>query len=94
MRKHLHIDLERRAVEIAELHGEDIVKAGRYLIAKTLLDEGLARIDPWSPQNPLIFSAGPLSGVGFSNGGRISVESQPGQGTAFTIELPSGRESG
>ncbi|MBI4292858.1 MAG: aldehyde ferredoxin oxidoreductase [Betaproteobacteria bacterium] len=73
MRKYLHIDLARRAVRIAELHGEDIAKAGRYLIAKTLLSDGIARVDPWSPENPLIFSAGPFAGIGFSNGGRISV---------------------
>ncbi len=73
MRKYLHIDLARRAVEIVELHGEDIAKAGRYLIAKNLLENGIAGVDPWSPENPLIFSVGPFAGIGFSNGGRISV---------------------
>ncbi|MBI2318905.1 MAG: aldehyde ferredoxin oxidoreductase, partial [Betaproteobacteria bacterium] len=73
MKKYLHIDLARHAVETAELHGEAIIESGRYLIAKTLLAGGIARVDPWSPANPLIFSAGPFAGVGFSNGGRISV---------------------
>jgi aldehyde:ferredoxin oxidoreductase len=73
MRKYLQIDLARRSVEASELHGEAIVKAGRYLIAKTLLEGGAAPVDPLSPANPLIFSAGPFAGTTFSNANRISV---------------------
>src|SRR5437867_8844091 len=56
-----------------ELHGEAIVKAGRYLIAKTLLELDAAGVDPLSPANPLIFSAGPFAGTSFSNANRTSV---------------------
>lgn len=73
MRKYLHINVRERAVETEELRGEAIVRAGRYYIAKTMLESGLARVAPLSPANPLIFSAGPFAGSSFSNANRISV---------------------
>jgi len=73
MRQYHHIDLSQRSVRSEELHGEDIVRAGRYRIAKTLVDENLGEVDPLSPENPLIFSAGPFAGTNFSNANRISV---------------------
>src|SRR3990167_3300780 len=74
MRKYLHINLGDRSVRTDELQGEDIVRAGRYFIAKTLLELGAAKVDPLSPDNPLIFSAGPFAGTNFSNANRLSVE--------------------
>src|SRR5262245_22856513 len=73
MRIYYDIDLTGRSITRRELHGEDIVRAGRYLIAKTLLDLGAATVDPLSPANPLIFSAGPFAGTSFSNANRTSV---------------------
>ncbi|MDA1324410.1 MAG: aldehyde ferredoxin oxidoreductase [Proteobacteria bacterium] len=73
MRRYLQINLTDRSVETEELHGEDIVRAGRHLIAKTLLAKGTATVDPLSPENPLIFSAGPFAGSNFSNANRLSV---------------------
>src|SRR3990167_1074803 len=73
MRKYLHINLGDRSVRTDELQGEDIVRAGRYFIAKTLLELGAAKVDPLSPDNPLIFSAGPFAGTNFSNANRLSV---------------------
>ncbi len=73
MRKYLHINLADRSIRTEELHGEAIVRAGRYFIAKTLLDMGAASVEPMSPQNPLIFSAGPFAGTNFSNANRLSV---------------------
>jgi aldehyde:ferredoxin oxidoreductase len=73
MRKFLHINLGDRTVETDEIDGEAVVRAGRYLIAKTLLEKGLATVDPLSPENPLIFSAGPFAGSNFSNANRLSV---------------------
>ena len=49
------------------------MKAGRYLIAKTLLELDVATVDPLSPRNPLIFSAGPFAGTSWSNANRTSV---------------------
>jgi aldehyde:ferredoxin oxidoreductase len=73
MRKYHEIRLDDHTITTRDLHGEDIVKAGRYLIAKTLLELGAATADPLSPQNPLIFSAGPFAGSSFSNANRTSV---------------------
>jgi len=73
MRAYYDIQLHDRAIAKRELEGEAIVKAGRFLIAKTLLDLGAATVDPLSPRNPLIFSAGPFAGSSFSNANRTSV---------------------
>jgi len=73
MRYYYDIDLGARTTARRELTGEAIVKAGRYLIAKTLLELGAATVDPLSPRNPLIFSAGPFAGTSFSNANRTSV---------------------
>ncbi len=73
MRYYHQIDLATKTVTSDELHGEDIVRSGRYLIAKTLLNMGVATVDPLSDANPLIFSAGPFAGTNFSNANRVSV---------------------
>jgi aldehyde:ferredoxin oxidoreductase len=73
MRKYLHINLNDQTIDTKELEGEEIAKAGRYLIAKTLLEKNVAKMDPLSPENPLIFSAGPFAGTNFSNANRLSV---------------------
>ena len=73
MRKYLHINLGDRSVRTEEFHGEAIVSVGRHFIAKTLLERGVAKVDPLSPENPLIFSAGPFAGSNFSNANRLSV---------------------
>ncbi len=73
MRKYLQIDLETQSVSAEEQHGEDIIRAGRHYIAKTLLQEGVAMVDPLGPENPLIFSAGPFAGSSFSNANRLSI---------------------
>src|SRR5262245_47403835 len=73
MRVYYDIRLDDRTITMRELKGESVVRAGRYLIAKTLLDAGAATVDPMSPSNPLIFSAGPFAGTSFSNANRTSV---------------------
>ncbi|HXH81373.1 MAG TPA: aldehyde ferredoxin oxidoreductase C-terminal domain-containing protein [Candidatus Tectomicrobia bacterium] len=73
MRIYHDIQLSDRTITRRELQGEAIAKAGRYLIARTLLDLGAATVDPLSPANPLIFSAGPFAGTTFSNANRTSV---------------------
>jgi aldehyde:ferredoxin oxidoreductase len=73
MRTYYDIQLGDHTITKRELHGEAIARAGRYLIARTLLDLGAATVDPLSPQNPLIFSAGPFAGTSFSNANRTSV---------------------
>src|SRR5512143_2725264 len=73
MRAYYDIQLNDRTIARRALEGEAVVKAGRYLIAKTLLELGAATVDPLSPANPLIFSAGPFAGSSFSNANRTSV---------------------
>ena len=73
MRKRLHIHLGDQIINTEELVGEEIAHAGRYYIAKTLLESGAATVDPLSPENPLILSAGPFAGTNFSNANRLSV---------------------
>lgn len=73
MRQYHDIQLDSRDVHTEELVGEDIVRAGRYRIARTLLAAGKADCDPLSADNPLVFSAGPFAGTNFSNANRISV---------------------
>src|ERR1043166_6090594 len=73
MRIYSDINLADRTITRRELHGEAVVKAGRHLIARTLLELDAATVDPLGPQNPLIFSAGPFAGASFSNANRTSV---------------------
>ena len=73
MRDYLHIDLADQNVRRETLAGEQVAKAGRYLIAEQLVACGAAHVDPLSAENPLIFSVGPFAGTNFSNANRISV---------------------
>jgi aldehyde:ferredoxin oxidoreductase len=73
MRTYYDITLDDRTIAKRELTGDEIARAGRYLIAKTLLEMGAATVDGLSPANPLIFSAGPFAGTSFSNANRTSV---------------------
>ncbi len=73
MRDYLTIDLAGKTVERETWTGEQLARAGRYYIAKTMVERGLAKIDPFSPENPLIFSVGPFAGSNMSNANRISI---------------------
>jgi aldehyde:ferredoxin oxidoreductase len=73
MRTFYDITLDDGGLARRELHGEEILKAGRYLIARTLVEMDVAQVDPLGPRNPLIFSAGPFAGTSFSNANRTSV---------------------
>lgn len=73
IRKYLHIHLNDQSIKEEAFEGEKIALAGRYFIAKTLFEQGVAKVDPLSPDNPLIFSAGPFAGSNWSNANRTSV---------------------
>ncbi len=73
MRQYIDINLGAKSIHSRDLTARETASAGRYLIAKTLTEENIAGVDPLSPQNPLIFSAGPFAGTNFSNGNRLSV---------------------
>ena len=73
MRKYINIDLAEQKATKDDIDGEDVIVVGRHLIAKTLLERGVAQVDALSPENPLIFSAGPFAGSNFSNANRLSI---------------------
>ena len=73
MRQYLHINLRSREVKPEEFAGEKLARAGRFFIANSLVEMGVAKVDPLGPDNPLIFSAGPFAGSNFSNANRTSV---------------------
>jgi aldehyde:ferredoxin oxidoreductase len=73
MRKYLHINLNDKSVDTEDLSAEAVIRAGRNLIVRTLLERDLAQVDSLSPESPLIFSAGPFAGTSFSNANRISI---------------------
>jgi aldehyde:ferredoxin oxidoreductase len=73
LRKYLHIDLSSQAIREEEFSGDQVARAGRYFIAKTLSNLDVAKVDPLGPENPLIFSAGPFAGSNWSNANRTSV---------------------
>lgn len=73
IRTHFEIYLQEKKVIRREVIGDELISRGRHFIAKALLDSEVFAVDPLSCDNPLIFSAGPLSGTSFSNANRISV---------------------
>ena len=73
MRKYLHIDLNDQVIREEAFSGEQVARAGRYFIAKSLVEMGVGGVDPLGPDNPLIFSAGPFAGSNWSNANRTSV---------------------
>lgn len=73
MRAYYDINLADKTWTQRDLSGEEIARAGRNHIAHTLLACGAAQVDPLGPENPLIFSAGPLAGTAFSNANRTSI---------------------
>ena len=82
----LRLDLSRRTCSEEELPA-DVVRAylgGRGLGAYLALRERLFEVDPFAPENLLIFAPGPLTGTGAPASGRYSVTSRsPLTGTVF-----------
>lgn len=71
----LRIDLTRNEA-IAETYDVGMALnyiGGRGFAAKILWDELTPGIDPLSPENKLIFAAGPLTGFGLPNSGKLVV---------------------
>jgi aldehyde:ferredoxin oxidoreductase len=73
--KILRVDLSRQRTEIQQLD-ENLAKnyvGGSGIGAKFLYDETTGQTDPLSPENPLIFMTGPLTGSGVPGTGRHEV---------------------
>ena len=76
--KILRVDLSRGRSAIQE-YGGDIARdfiGGRGLAVKLLWDELEAGVDPLSPENELVFAAGPLTGLPSPSAGKLVVESR------------------
>lgn len=73
--KVLRINLKDQSVKVESLNLEQAHKfiGGRGLGTKILMDEIDVNIDPLSPENKLIFAAGPLTGTATPTGGRYMV---------------------
>jgi aldehyde:ferredoxin oxidoreductase len=82
----LHVDLTTAAA-VDEALAPDVARAylgGRGLGAHLLLERGTFAVDPFHPDNPLIFATGPLTGTGAPAAGRYSVSARsPLTGTVF-----------
>lgn len=73
MWRFLRVDLKARKAYWQEVPPEEVAFGGRYRAGKVLLEREAYRVDPLSPENPLVFAVGPLAGTGFSNANRTSV---------------------
>lgn len=73
--KLVRINLTDSSIKVEELPVEKSIKfiGGRGLGTKILYDEGVARVDPLSPENKLVYITGPLTGANVPTGGRYMV---------------------
>ncbi|MFH1650564.1 MAG: aldehyde ferredoxin oxidoreductase family protein [Chloroflexota bacterium] len=73
--KIINVDLTRSKVEIRELDMADARKyiGGVGLAARIIWESTNAETEPFSPENPLIFMAGPLTGTSAPSNSRFSV---------------------
>jgi aldehyde:ferredoxin oxidoreductase len=71
----LRVNLSEKKITVEE-PAEDFYKryiGGRGFIAATLLQEMAGRVDPYGPENKLIFALGPITGMPIPGSGRNSV---------------------
>ena len=75
MGKILRVNLTSGEIKVEELKEEDAKEfiGGRGLASKFLLEEIDPKVDPFSPENKLIFATGPLTGTAAPTGGRYMV---------------------
>jgi aldehyde:ferredoxin oxidoreductase len=73
--KLVRINLTDSSIKVEELPVEKSIKfiGGRGLGTKILYDEGVAKVDPLSPENKLVYITGPLTGANVPTGGRYMV---------------------
>src|SRR5512146_116988 len=98
----LNINLTKNTAE-AENYPEDLAQnflGGRGFAAKLLWDRLKAGTDPLSSENLLIFAAGPLTGIGLPNSGKLVVASKSpltggyGDGNIGTLAAVHMRKAG
>ena len=72
MGKLLRINLTDKSIKVEPLPMDKATKfiGGRGLGTKMLYDEGIAKVEPLSPENKMAFMTGPLTGAAVPPGGR------------------------
>jgi aldehyde:ferredoxin oxidoreductase len=73
--KVLRIDLAtgKVAIELLNMDWARLYIGGKGLLFRYLLEEVAPNLDPWSPDNPLMFFTGPFAGTGVSTCSRLVV---------------------
>jgi aldehyde:ferredoxin oxidoreductase len=98
----LHVDL-RKNKAVAESYDANLALdyiGGRGFAARILWDKLKPGIDPLSPENKLIFAAGPLTGLGLPNSGKLVVAAKSpltggyGDGNMGTLAAVQMRKAG
>jgi aldehyde:ferredoxin oxidoreductase len=98
----LKIDLSKSKA-VAETYNESLASnflGGRGFAVKILWDTLKQGIDPLSPENKLIFAAGPLTAIGLPNSGKLVVASKSpltcgyGDGNLGTLAAVNMRKAG
>lgn len=96
--KILRVNLTKKEIKVQQLDKDLLAKfiGGRGLAAKILWDELKPGIDPLSPENKLIFMAGPLTALPLPSAGKIVIAAKSplthgygdgNVGTRFSINL-------
>ncbi|MBD3215952.1 MAG: aldehyde ferredoxin oxidoreductase [Candidatus Lokiarchaeota archaeon] len=73
--KLLKVNLSKSKIDIVDLEGAELRSylGGTGLAARLMYDDINENLNPLSPQNPLIFAVGPLTGSGFPMSSRSAV---------------------
>ncbi len=73
--KLIRVNLTTGSIKLEDLNMADAVKyiGGRGHGTKILMDEGVATVDPLSPENKLVYLAGPMTGTASPTAGRYMV---------------------
>ena len=90
--KLLRIDLSAQTFQAESIPARDLqlYLGGRGLGAALLLRETPARTDPLAPQNPLIFSTGPLVGTGLYGSDRYVLHTKSPQTGLYLFSVSGG----
>jgi len=100
--KFLHVNLSKRKA-VADAYEASVARCflgGRGFAAKILWDELKHGIDPFSPENKLVFAAGPLTGFSLPSSGKLVVASKSpltggyGDGNIGTLAVVQMRRAG
>ena len=87
--KTVYVDLGAESVNVVETNEELILRylGGRGLGVKLLSELTDPNIDPLEPENPLIFTSGPLSGLAPMASGAVLTSKSPLTGTIFSWNM-------